>query len=188
MARQQVGHIAPFINVDFYVTSTFGEVRTSSIHRGLDIATSIPASIYSVSAGTVYYKGFDSSGYGHYIIIKNSNDDKGFLYAHMASASPLNVGQAVRVGEYIGLEGTSGSSTGVHLHIEYQVMINGEWTYSSSLSDYLNPAVFMGITNVVDHSNSWYYNGVPIPPSENKHRRNYNFVLYAKKIRERANF
>lgn len=190
MARQQVHNLAPFINTDFYVTSIFGDYRTSGTHTGIDIATSIPASIYSISKGVVHYKGYDSNGFGHYVIIKNTDDNKGFLYAHMASASVLAIGQAVNIGTYIGLEGRSGYATGVHLHLEYQIMKNGEWTYSDNLSDYLNPAEYMGINNVEDYNNSWFYSGIPYQPTptKNKHRRKFKFVLYAQKIRKHTNF
>lgn len=176
MARQQVGHLAPFINVDFYVTTAFGEATSGGgTHKGIDIATSGSRPIYSISKGTVYYKGYQSNGLGYYIIIKNSEDNRGFLYAHLMSESILTLGQNVAIGQFIGNEGSSGYSTGIHLHLEYQVMYNGEWNYSTNISDYLNPADYMGITNVVDYVNPWYYEGIPTPPTpptptERKHK------------------
>lgn len=163
MARRYVEHIAPFINVDFYVTQEFGASTGYGTHKGLDIATSGSRPIYSVSKGNVYYKGYQGDGLGHYIIIKNSDDDRGFLYAHLMQESILTLGQTVQVGQFIGNEGSSGNSTGIHLHLEYQVMTGGTWHYSSNLSDYLNPAEFLGVTNVVDFVNPWYYEGTPGP-------------------------
>lgn len=183
---QKVGYIAPFINREFKVTSIFGADRTSSIHRGIDIATVGSASIYSISEGTVYYKGYDATGFGYYIIIKN-NDGTGFLYAHMMNASTLVVGQSVKVGQYIGLEGSSGDSTGIHLHLMYQNMINDEWNYSKNLSDYLNPADYMKINNAVDGI-WWVYDGTPEPtpkPPCIKFKQSFKWVLYARKLRKK---
>ena len=179
MARQQVEYIAPFIDVDFYVTQEWGaSTQSQGVHRGIDIATSGSRPIYSISKGTVYYKGYQANGFGYYIIIKNSDDDRGFLYAHLMQESILNVGQSVVIGQFIGNEGSSGYSTGIHLHLEYQVMVNGQWNYSSNISDYLNPATYMGITNVVDFNNSWYYDGTPIPPPIDKRKQRFPWFIY----------
>ena len=60
--------------------------------------------------GSIITKEYDAGGFGNYIIIKG-NDGKGFLYAHMREASPLNVGDRVSIGDYVGHEGTTGNST-----------------------------------------------------------------------------
>ena len=73
--------------------------------------------------GEVIYKVYEEGGFGHYIIIKG-DDGKGFLYAHMREASPLSVGDRVSVGDYVGHEGTTGNSTGIHLHLEMQDLSN----------------------------------------------------------------
>lgn len=178
MARQQVGHIAPFIDVDFWVTQAWGASTEYGTHKGLDIATIGSRPIYSVSNGSVYYKGYQADGLGYYIIIKNSDDDRGFLYAHLMSASTLAVGESVQVGEYLGNEGSSGNSTGIHLHLEYQVMTGGTWHYSNNLSDYLNPADYLGVTNVVDSTNSWYYDGIPIPPTPTHKKHKFPWFIF----------
>lgn len=61
--------------------------------------------------GTIITKAYDADGYGNYIIIKDSTTNLGFLYAHMREASPLNVGDTVQIGTYVGHEGTTGNST-----------------------------------------------------------------------------
>lgn len=73
--------------------------------------------------GTIITKEYDADGFGNYIIIKG-DDGKGFLYAHMADPSPLSVGDNVKIGDYVGWEGTTGSSTGIHLHLEMQDLSN----------------------------------------------------------------
>lgn len=60
--------------------------------------------------GTLITKEYDAGGFGNYIIIKG-NDGKGFLYAHMADPTPLNVGDTVEIGDYVGHEGTTGNSS-----------------------------------------------------------------------------
>lgn len=50
-------------------------------------------------------------GFGNYIIIKEAETGMGFLYGHMREASPLNIGDSVKVGDYVGHEGTTGLST-----------------------------------------------------------------------------
>lgn len=176
-----VGNIAPFINKEFYVTSKFGESRGGYTHKAVDIATSLSQRVYSISNGKVYRKGYDSTGYGYYVIIKGY-DNIGFLYAHLANPTSLNVGDDVKVGEFISNEGSTGDSTGIHLHLEMQRMINGEWNFSSDLSVYMNPCLYMGIRNEVDGT-AWIYNGVPYVRPKKK----FPWVLYARKIRNKQN-
>lgn len=175
--------IAPFINTTFYVTSVFG-VQPSRTHRGLDIATPSPGSdLYSISDGVVVTNTWNEGGYGWYIIIKSSNG-MGFLYAHMREQSPLTVGSNVQVGQYIGHEGTTGNSTGIHLHLEMQDISNNSWIFNAPIDTYKNPADFMGFPNQEDIS--VYYDGIPIPPEPPKiNKRPFKWVLYAKKLRNK---
>lgn len=80
----------------------------------------------------------------------------------MNEASTLNVGDSVTIGELVGYEGTSGSSTGIHLHLEMQDLTTHEWIYHGDKSIYTNPAEFMGIPN--EEGISVIYYGTPIPP------------------------
>lgn len=155
--------IAPFINVTFYVTSEWWEQPRN--HRGLDIAT--PSSLgnvplYSMCNGTVVHKAFDENGYGNYIIMKDSITGMGFLYAHLHEPSNKNVGESVTLGEQVGLEGTTGSSTGIHLHLEMQDISQHNWQYQAPKEVYTNPAEFMDIPNVEGISAIYY--GTPLPP------------------------
>lgn len=110
--------------------------------------------------GSVILKQYDAGGFGNYIIIKG-DDGKGFLYGHMREASPLSVGDRVEIGTYVGHEGTTGASTGVHLHLEMQDLSNRGWIFGADLSEYLNPADFMGFPNTANIS--VIYNGTPGP-------------------------
>lgn len=136
--------------------------------------------------GTLITKEYEADGFGNYIIIKG-DDGKGFLYAHMADPSPLSVGDNVKIGDYVGWEGTTGSSTGIHLHLEMQDLSNRNWIFGADLSQYLNPADFMRIPN--EANISCIYNGTPTPPTPSfKRKTKFKWVLYARKIRNRNKF
>lgn len=164
--------IAPFINTQFYVTSIFGELPR--LHKGLDIATPSPGSdLYSICNGTVVTNAFNLGGFGYYIILKDNITGMGFLYAHLREQSPLSVGSEVQIGTYVGHEGTTGSSTGIHLHLEMQDISNSDWNFNAPLSQYENPATFMGFPNTQGISVIYY--GTPGPePSFGKNKWRWN--------------
>lgn len=91
-------------------------------HSGIDIAGS--GHIYAVLNGVIETVAYDS-GYGNYIIINHgtiNGEETKTLYAHLKYTS-VQVGQTVQQKDVVGMMGTTGSSTGVHLHFE--VIING---------------------------------------------------------------
>ena len=55
--------------------------------------------------GQVITKSYDAEGFGNYIIIKDNTTNYGFLYAHLKEPSIKNVGDTVRIGEQVGIEG-----------------------------------------------------------------------------------
>lgn len=89
--------------------------NNQEITGGLDIATYHSAGdnvpLYSMCNGEVVLKSYDADGYGYYLIMKDSTTGMGFLYAHLKEPSPKNVGDSVSIGEFVGIEGTTGSST-----------------------------------------------------------------------------
>lgn len=89
-------------------------------HTGVDIANHIGTPIYAADDGVVTTAGWNKGGYGNQIIITHA--DKQTRYAHL-SAFGVNVGQKVKKGQYIAAMGSTGRSTGPHLHFE--VLING---------------------------------------------------------------
>jgi murein DD-endopeptidase MepM/ murein hydrolase activator NlpD len=105
------------------MTSSYGFRRdpftgASAMHSGLDFRGPIGAPIYSAAQGRVSYVG-QKSGYGNVIEISHGN---GMItrYAHM-SAFRSRVGQEVAAGDVIGAIGSTGRSTGPHLHFEVRV-------------------------------------------------------------------
>lgn len=102
------------------ITSPFG-YRTSGFHKGVDIATATGTPIYAAAAGTVTFSGWNSTGYGYLVIIDHGNGYQTY-YAH-CSALYVSAGQYVNQGQNISAVGSTGNSTGPHVH--FQVMYNG---------------------------------------------------------------
>ncbi|WP_225743079.1 peptidoglycan DD-metalloendopeptidase family protein [Marinilactibacillus sp. Marseille-P9653] len=118
-----------------YISSGYG-VRihpvtgTRTQHNGIDIAGS--GAIIAAASGTVSISSYSSS-YGYYIKINHGNGIE-TLYAHLQPNLLVSAGQTVQQGQRIGTMGTTGVSTGVHLHFE--VRVNGQFT---------NPATYIGL-------------------------------------------
>ena len=73
---------------------------------------------------------------------------------------------------------------GIHLHLEMQDLSNRNWIFGADLSEYLNPADFMGFPNQAGIS--VYYDGTPIPPKPINIKKNkFKWVLYIKKLRKK---
>ena len=89
-------------------------------HAGIDIAAGMGNNIIAADGGTVIVSGYDG-GYGNYIMI-NHGEGRVSLYAHMSSRA-VSVGTNVTKGQVIGYVGSTGNSTGPHLHFE--VRVNG---------------------------------------------------------------
>ena len=92
-------------------------------HNGLDIAGPCGHHIIAADAGIAYIEPFMGNGFGNYIIIVHGNGWQ-TLYGHLASFA-IRSGQTVARGQLIGYEGTTGNSTGCHLH--FGVNHNGHW-------------------------------------------------------------
>jgi len=107
------------------ITSVFGEVRITGIHRGIDIANVTGTPIWATANGRVIAVG-TSGNYGKRIMIYHGIDEKGntyvTVYAHL-SEFKVRVEDSVSQGDLIGLMGSTGYSTGTHLH--YEVIVNG---------------------------------------------------------------
>jgi murein DD-endopeptidase MepM/ murein hydrolase activator NlpD len=107
-------------------TSGFGVrndpfIRAPAMHTGLDLRADIGEPARATAAGTVTMAGWNG-GYGKMVEVDHGN---GFAtrYAHL-SAIDVEVGQAIRIGQTVGRVGTTGRSTGPHLH--YETRVDGE--------------------------------------------------------------
>ena len=113
----------PFIQTPtdhILVSSDYGVVRGEKIHKGIDFAAETGTPIYAAAAGVVSQAKW-GTGYG--LMVKIHHEHIGgydSLYAHM-SRRYVREGQYVRQGELIGLIGSTGKSTGPHLHYEIHV-------------------------------------------------------------------
>ncbi|MCA8892010.1 MAG: M23 family metallopeptidase, partial [Hyphomonas sp.] len=93
------------------------------LHKGTDFAAPTGTPVYAAGNGTVEWAA-RRGGYGNYIIVRHANGYK-TAYAHLSRyASGLRKGRHVRQGDIIGYVGSTGASTGPHLH--YEVYINGK--------------------------------------------------------------
>lgn len=111
------------------ITSAYGMrydpiTRVRSKHTGVDIGARHGSNIVAANSGTVVTSGWSSKGYGNYVVI-NHGGGMSTLYAHM-SKRLVSKGQTVSKGDVIGLVGSTGYSTGPHLHFE--ILKNGDDT------------------------------------------------------------
>jgi murein DD-endopeptidase MepM/ murein hydrolase activator NlpD len=85
-------------------------------HPAVDFAGSLGNAIYATDAGVVVYAGWNDYGYGNLIILDHGNSWQS-LYGHLSQVN-VSCGQSVGQGDVIGLMGSTGNSTGPHLHFE----------------------------------------------------------------------
>lgn len=118
-------------------------LRTVKMHTGIDYAAPTGTPIYAPADGTVTWKGW-KGGYGHTIMIIHANGVE-TLYGHMSAYAPI--GNTVKAGEVIGYVGSTGRSTGPHLH--YEARINGQ---------HVNPTTVALPTPKMEHVNIARFN------------------------------
>ena len=112
----------------FYVSSTYG-YRWGSLHKGIDISQNKGADVVASKSGKViravsscthnYGKSSNccGNGYGNHVIIMHDDGTYSTLYGHMERIV-VSVGDSVKKGDTIGYVGSTGYSTGFHLHFE----------------------------------------------------------------------
>ena len=88
-------------------------------HTGIDLVSPFGTPVLAADDGVVALVGSSSSGYGNYVVIAHSGG-LNTLYGHL-STSLVKVGQSVTQGTPVGLEGSTGNSTGAHLHFELRI-------------------------------------------------------------------
>lgn len=118
---------SPILPCDSGVVSTYyryyngGSPKThgtrTDYRNAIDMTGNTGDPLYAVEQAKVVEKSFQSSGFGHYIVIEFANGLRA-LYGHMLSASPYNVGDKVQKGTVIGFMGSTGNSSGTHVHFE----------------------------------------------------------------------
>jgi murein DD-endopeptidase MepM/ murein hydrolase activator NlpD len=88
-------------------------------HTGEDLVAPFGTQVFAADDGVVALVGSSSSGYGNYVVIAHSGG-LDTLYGHLATAL-VKVGQQVSQGQPVGLEGSTGNSTGAHVHFELRI-------------------------------------------------------------------
>jgi hypothetical protein len=89
-------------------------------HLGIDIAAGIGDGVFATDSGVIVFAGWAYGGYGNMVQIDHGNGYQS-VYAHMSSVT-ARCGQSVYQGSYIGAAGSTGNSTGPHLHFEVRYM------------------------------------------------------------------
>lgn len=132
-------------NGDFYVSNLY----TRGYHDGLDLVGVTSKDIHSTVNGTVCYSGWQnpddhSEGFGLYVCIRFTNEGKD-LYAYFGHLKSANVktGDKVKITDVIGIEGSTGLSTGSHCHYE----IRDAFFKGANVIDICN---FSGIKNTLN--------------------------------------
>jgi len=107
----------PFGPSTFWFEPAYGHY--AHFHTGIDLVEPFGSPVYAADDGIVALVGSSSSGYGNYVVVAHSG---GFdtLYGHL-STTLVKSGQRVTQGTAVGLEGSTGNSTGPHLHFELRV-------------------------------------------------------------------
>jgi len=88
-------------------------------HTGMDLVAPFGSPVFAADDGLVALVGSSSSGYGNYVVIAHAGG-LDTLYGHLSTAL-VKVGQTVTQGTVVGLEGSTGNSTGPHLHFELRI-------------------------------------------------------------------
>lgn len=105
------------------ITSLYGnredpfDATVTDDHTGVDIAADGGTPLAAFRGGTVEKVGYEENGYGHYILVRCDNEHS-YLYAHCSSVVKIQ-GETVTAGEIIAYVGSTGRSTGDHVHIEW---------------------------------------------------------------------
>lgn len=104
-----------------YITSQFGP-RRYRFHYGTDLKLCTGDSVISAFSGKIRITDYDHRGYGNYVVIRHNNGLE-TVYAHLSKVLVVN-DQQVNAGELIALGGSTGRSTGPHLHFEIRFLGN----------------------------------------------------------------
>jgi murein DD-endopeptidase MepM/ murein hydrolase activator NlpD len=118
----------------FYISDVFGNRSVaatngvgSTNHQGIDITPGEGVEIHAIADGTVEIASY-YGGYGNCVVLNNGTNTSGVkigsLYGHMSSIA-VSVGQTVKKGDVLGIIGSTGNSTGTHLHLS--ITENGQF-------------------------------------------------------------
>lgn len=129
---------------DKRITSPYGYrihpiTKKRTLHRGCDVAGSFP--VTAAEEGVVEHVGYSPNGGGHVVIIKHGASLY-TVYYHGRTATKLRRGDRVQAGDFIYDSGSTGASTGAHLHFE--VRTSRAWGTQVDPENYLNASAPVG--------------------------------------------
>lgn len=127
-----------------------GRLWKSGMHGGTDLVGITSEKVYSICNGIVERAGYDKTGFGNYVRIKENGTENRIYLAHLSKIY-VKVGQKVGYTTVVGLMGSTGNSTGKHTHVEIRQFSNGKAVKK------LNSSNYMGIPNRVGEYNSADY-------------------------------
>jgi murein DD-endopeptidase MepM/ murein hydrolase activator NlpD len=102
--------------LDAYIVSSDYGARWGKMHKGLDLAAEVGEPVYAIADGEVIYAGNGLRGYGNVVILRHDRKTSS-LYAHNSELK-VQQGDIVKQGTLIALLGSTGHSTGPHVHFE----------------------------------------------------------------------
>ena len=102
---------------DFGISQGFGKTKYEDNHTGIDYLCPAGTPVLASESGQVFYSGWKDGGYGYCVFLSHP-DGNVTIYEHLLSPVPVTVGQKVEQGQTIGYSGSTGNSTGPHLHFE----------------------------------------------------------------------
>lgn len=127
------------------VTSGYGyRARFGRMHKGMDIALKLNDTVYAAYDGKIRLTNYEPKGYGNYIIVRHPNKLE-TVYGHLNKIL-VKPNQVVKAGQPIGLGGSTGRSTGPHLHFETRYM-----GYA------INPAAIINFDNGTVHTDTYTF-------------------------------
>lgn len=180
------------IPVPGVVNSRFGW-RNGRLHQGIDLKVQTGDTVVASFDGIVRYTGYIRNGYGNLVIIRHNNGLE-TLYAHLSSIK-CKKNDVIKAGDLVGLGGSTGRSTGPHLHFEVRFKDNPinpemliDFESKELISDklYLMPEKFGYIKEICEAEYHTIQNGDSLWTISRKYRTSINHICKINEISENA--
>ncbi len=144
---------------------TFAPQRLQ-LHEGIDLRAvddqGHPVAVMAAQRGVVEQVGFAAQGYGNYVRISHPWGDQRYVtwYGHLTEIH-IEKGAFVLAGQKIGVAGTTGFSTGIHLHLTLQFIGHGLQNYT--VDDVVDPEPYFKLDALPQFDEAWYVEDVTVP-------------------------